>query len=108
MTIATQQPLGSYITERELPRTTGGRVFEFLLPYQLEGSEKATLFRWRWTYTDAQRALDASNGLTNARRARHTLEKQAFIRQVQREFTERGEKLYSVGGQRIPVRGKAP
>jgi len=88
MTIATQQPLGSYITERELPRTTDGRVFELLLPYQLEESEKATVFRWRWTYTDAQRAIDASNGLTSGRRARHTLEKQAFIRQVQRELRE--------------------
>jgi len=108
MTIATQQPLGSYITERELPRTTDGRMFELLLPYQLEGSEKATVFRWRWTYTNAQRAIDASNGLTSGRRARHTLEKQAFIRQVQRELRERGEKLYCVDGQKIPVRGKAP
>jgi len=93
---------------RCIAAASDGRVFELLLPYQLEGSEKATVFRWRWTYTDAQRTIDASNGLTNGRRARHTLEKQAFIRQVQRELRERCEKLYSVDGQKIPVRGNAP
>ena len=60
MTIATSWPLGAYITERELPRTTDGRMFELLLPYQVEESKQATVFRWRWIYTDAQRAADAS------------------------------------------------
>jgi len=107
MTITTSQPLGAYITERELPRAAEGRVFELLLPYRIEGSEQATVFRWRWRYTDAQRALDAQIGIINGQRARHALEKQAFIRQVLRELRERGERLYSIEGQKIPVRGKA-
>jgi hypothetical protein len=107
MTITTLQPLGAYITERELPRTADARVFELLLPYQVEASNQFTVFRWRWTYTDAQKAIDAKNGITRGQRARHALEKQAFIRQVQRELRERGEKLYSVDGQKMPVRGKA-
>jgi len=45
-------------------------------------------------------------GVTNGQRIRHILEKQAFIRQVVRELRERGEKLYSVEGQKIPIRGK--
>jgi len=83
-----------------------GRVFELLLPYQIEETKQATAFRWRWTYTDMQRAVEAKSGITNGYRARHTLEKQSFIRQVLRELRERGEKLYSVEGQKIPVRGK--
>ena len=106
MTIATLQPLGAYITERALPRTALGRVFELLLPYQVEGSKQATVFRWRWTYTDTQRAVDAGCGITHGHRARDTLEKQAFIRQILRELREHGEKLYSVEGQKLPVRGK--
>src|ERR1700746_657971 len=82
MAIATSCPLGAYITERELPRTTDGRLFEFLLPYQVEASKEATVFRWRWMYSDAQRAIDAKCGITNGQRVRHALEKQAFIRQV--------------------------
>jgi hypothetical protein len=107
MTIATKKPLGAYITERELPRTTAGRVFELLLPYQVEASEKATVFRWRWTYTDTQSAIDSESGITNGHRARHVLEKQAFIRQIIRELRQKGERLYSLDGQKIPVRGKA-
>jgi hypothetical protein len=63
MTITTSRPLGAYITERELPRTADGRVFELLLPYQVESLEKATVFRWRWMYTDTQRAVDARCGI---------------------------------------------
>jgi len=106
MTIATSQPLGAYITERELARTADSRVFELLLPYQVEGSKQATTFRWRWTYTDAQSASDVRIGIIAGQRARHALEKQAFIRQVLRELRDHGEKLYSVDGQEVPVRGK--
>jgi hypothetical protein len=106
MTIATKRPLGAYITERELPRTPEGRLFELLLPYQLEASEKATVFRWRWMYTDTQRSIDAGCGITNGHRTRHALEKQAFIRQILRELRQKGERLYSLDGQKIPVRGK--
>src|SRR5262245_42392177 len=106
MNIATSQPLGAYITERELSRTADRRVFELLLPWQLEGSKQATMFRWRWTYPDAQSASDVRIGIIDGQRARHALEKQAFIRQVLRELMDHGEKLYSVDGQQIPVRGK--
>lgn len=106
MTIDTERPLGAYIIEHELPRTADARVFELLLPYQLEESEKATVFRWRWTYTDTQRATDAKCGILNGQRIRHAIEKQAFIRQILRELREQGQKLYSVDGQKIPVRGK--
>jgi hypothetical protein len=106
MIISTSKPLGTYITERELPRTRDARVFELLLPYQVEESEKATVFRWRWTYTAAQEAVDRKTGGEGCR-ARHALEKQAFIRQVLRELRGRGDKLYSVEGRQLPVRGKA-
>jgi hypothetical protein len=105
MIIHTSKPLAAYITERELPRTGDARVFELLLPYELEESKQATVFRWRWTYTKAQEAIDRSSGI-NGCRARHAIEKQAFIRQVLRELRDRGEKLYSVEGQKMPVRGK--
>ena len=39
MTIATSRPVGAYITEREMPITADGRVFELLLPYEVEGSK---------------------------------------------------------------------
>ena len=107
MTISTSRPLGTYITERELPRTRDARVFELLLPYQVEESEQATVFRWRWTYTAEQEAIDRKSGGGNGCRARHALEKQAFIRQVLRELRDRGEKLYSVEGRRMPVRRRA-
>jgi hypothetical protein len=105
MTIRTSKPLGSYISERELPRTRAARVFELLLPYQIERSEEATVFRWRWTYTAEQQALDLKSG-AYACRARHVLEKHAFIRQVLRELRQRGDKLYSIEGKRMPIRGK--
>ena len=107
MTISTSRPLGTYITERELPRTRDARVFELLLPYQVEESEQATVFRWRWTYTAEQEAIDRKSGGGDGCRARHALEKQAFIRQVLRELRDRGEKLYSVEGRRMPVRRRA-
>jgi hypothetical protein len=107
MIVATSRPVAAYITECELPRTTNGRVFELLLPYQVEGSEKATVFRWRWMYTNTQRAIDAGCGITTGVRTRHALEKQAFIRRVLRELRQRGETLYSVDGQNMPIRGKA-
>jgi hypothetical protein len=103
----TSQPLGAYISERERPRTGDARVFELLLPYQVEGSQRAGVFRWRWAHTDAQRAADAKSGITNEHRTRHTIEKHSFILlQVLRELRARGEKLYSVEGQQIPIRGK--
>jgi len=105
MNISTSKPLGSYITERELPRTSAARVFELLLPYQVEKSDQATVFRWRWTYTAEQEAIDLKSG-AYACRARHVVEKHAFIRQVLRELRQRGDKLYSVEGQRMPIRGK--
>jgi len=105
MNISTSKPLGSYITERELPRTNAARVFELVLPYQVEQSEQATVFRWRWTYTAEQEAIDLKSG-AYACRARHVVEKHAFIRQVLRELRQRGDKLYSVEGQRMPIRGK--
>jgi hypothetical protein len=105
MNISTSKPLGSYITERELPRTGAVRVFELQLPYQVEKSEEATVFRWRWTYTAEQEAIDLKSG-AYACRARHVVEKHAFIRQVMRELRQRGDKLYSVEGQRMPIRGK--
>jgi len=105
MTVTASKPLVAYITERELPRIAEARVFELLLPYQLQESKQATVFRWRWTYTRAQEALERGSGI-NGCRARHALEKRAFIRQVLRELRDRGERLYSVEGQRIPVRGK--
>ena len=106
MTISTAKPLGTYITERELPRTRDAREFELLLPYQVEESEEATVFRRRWTYTTQQEATDRKSGVEVCR-ARHALEKQTFIRQVLRELRDRGETLYSVEGRRTPVRGKA-
>jgi hypothetical protein len=84
MTMTTSQPLGAYITERE----------------------KATVFRRRRIYADAQRAADARCAIVNGYRTRHALEEQAFIRQIIREVRERGEKLYPVDGEKIPVRGK--
>jgi len=105
MNISTSKPLGSYITERELPRTNAARVFELVLPYQVEKSEQSTVFRWRWTYTAEQEAIDLKSG-GYACRARHVVEKHAFIRQVLRELRQRGDKLYSVEGQRMPIRGK--
>jgi hypothetical protein len=106
MTISTSNPIASYITERELPRTRDARMFELLLPYKVETSQEATMFRRRWTYTAQQEAIDLKSGIY-ACRARHVLEKHAFIRQVLRELNQRGEKLYSVEGRRVPVRGKA-
>ena len=106
MILSTSKPLGTYITERELPRTGDARVFELLLPYQLEESEQSTVFRRRWTYSARQEAIDRKSGVEVCR-ARHALEKQAFIRQVLRELRDRGEKLYSVEGRGPPVRGKA-
>jgi hypothetical protein len=106
MTISTSRPLGTYITERELPPTRDARMFELLLLYQVEESEQAA-FRWRWTYTAEQEAIDRKSGGGDGCRARHALEKQAFIRQVLRELRDRGEKLYSVEGRPMPVRGKA-
>jgi hypothetical protein len=97
MTIHTSKPLAAYITERELPRTGDARVFELLLPYQVEESKQATVFRWGWTYTGTQEAIDRTSGI-NGCRARHAIEKHAFIRQVLRELKGRGEKLYSVEG----------
>jgi hypothetical protein len=81
-------------------------MFELLLLYQVEESEQAA-FRWRWTYTAEQEAIDRKSGGGDGCRARHALEKQAFIRQVLRELRDRGEKLYSVEGRPMPVRGKA-
>jgi hypothetical protein len=81
-------------------------VFELLLPYHIEESEQATAFRWRWTYTAEQEEIDGRSGGAGCR-ARHALEKQAFIRQVLRELRSRGDKLYSVNGRILPVRGKA-
>ena len=105
MLINTAKPLATYITEHELPGTGHARVFELQLPYQVEESKQARVFRWRWTYTTAQEAIDRSVG-RNGYRARIALEKKAFIRQVLRELRERGERLYSVEGQQMPVRGK--
>ena len=105
--MATELFLGAYITERELPRTRDARVYELLLPHQVEGSKQTTVFRWRWTYTDTQKAMDGRSGIINGRRARHAVEKRAFIRQVLRELRQQGETLYSVDGQKMPVRGKA-
>lgn len=107
MTMSTSRPLGTYITEHELPRTRAARVFELLLPYQVEESEEATVFRWRWTYTAEQEAIDRMSGGGSGCRARHAVEKQVFIRQVLRELRDRGDKLYSVEGRPMPVRGKA-
>ena len=106
MTKPTELFLGTYITERERPTTSDGRMFELLLPFEIEGSKQAGVFRWRWTCTDVQKATDGKSGIIDGHRARHTLEKRAFIRQVQRELKQRGEKLYSVEGQHVPVRGK--
>jgi hypothetical protein len=106
MTIDIELFLGAYVTENELPRTAYGRVYELLLRYQVEGSKQAEVFRWRWTYTDVQKAMDGKSGIINGHRVRSTLEKRAFIRQVQRELKLRGERLYSVEGQEVPVRGK--
>jgi hypothetical protein len=105
MVISTSKPLAIYITEHELPGTGHARVFELQLAYQVEESMQPKVFRWRWTYTAAQEAIDRSNG-RNGYRARIALEKKAFIRQVLRELKQRGEKLYSVKGQPIPVRRK--
>ena len=58
MTRASLLPLGAYITQLELPRTADGCVFVLLLPYQFEGSKQTTVFRWRWTYTNAQRVVE--------------------------------------------------
>jgi hypothetical protein len=103
MIISTSKPLGTYITERELPRTSDARVFELLLPCQVEESDQSTVFRRRWTYPATQEATDRKGGAEVCR----ALEKQAFIRQVMRELRDRGEKLYSVEGRGMPVRGKA-
>jgi len=73
-------------------------VYELLLPHQVDGSKQITLFRWRRTYTDTQKPTDGKSGTINGHRARHTLEKRAFIRQVLRELRQRGERLYSVHG----------
>jgi hypothetical protein len=105
MIVNASKPLATYITECELPKTAGARVFELLLPYRLEESKQARAFRWRWTYTGAQEALDRTTG-RDGYRARHTIEKQAFIRQVLRELRERGEGLYCLEEERVLVRGK--
>jgi hypothetical protein len=106
MTINTAQPLATYVMERELPCTGHARVFELLLPYQVEESNQARAFRSQWTYTGAQEAIDRSTG-KNGYRARHALEKRAFIRQILRELRHRSERLYSVEGQQVLVRGRS-
>lgn len=106
MTLDIDLLLAGYITERERTRTPDGLLFELQLAYQIEGSKEVAVFRWRWTYTDSQKMRDENLGIINARRARHFVEKRAFIRQVQRELKQRGERLYYLEGQQVPVRGK--
>jgi hypothetical protein len=94
-----------YLLVTELPKLGDTREFEAVLPYEIEGFNKTEFYRWRWRYSGTQEKLDASAG-RDGYTERRLRELQSFQRHVEQDLSGRGEKLYSIEGQRIPIRGK--
>jgi len=105
MTIQTAKPFASYVVEQELA-ATDARKFEMVIPYEIEGTKRTASWRRAWTYSDTQRAIDEKNGVDGLPQRRQQ-ELQTFERGVTQELKQHGQRLYSVEGQTIPVRGKA-
>lgn len=105
MSIQTASPFIAYLLVTELPKFGDAREFEAVLPYQIEGFNKIEFYRWRWRSSGTQEAIDENAG-HDGYTERRLRELQSFQRHVEEDLNGRGEKLYSIEGQRIPIRGK--
>jgi hypothetical protein len=105
MTIEIAKAFSSYFTERELPETASGRSFEFILPYQVEGSGKTREFRWTWPYSDAHAAEDQRRGIDGLDKRRNRAVG-LFREHLEKELAQNGQRLYSETGQSMLILGK--
>lgn len=100
--IKTEKPFSAYVLVHEFPKTREARDFELVLAYRFEGSKQTQHLHWRWSYADTEAAIKGEYGLKAIREQAIA----AFRQITERELKATGEKLYSVLGEALPVRGR--
>jgi hypothetical protein len=105
MGMALEKPFAEYVAVEPMSVTGDAQKFQALFPYAVEGTNKVETRRYEWSYSGTQAAVDENAGVDGlALRRKRALE--LFQRSIEVELGEKGDRIYEVATQKLPIWGK--